>query len=81
MTFFVRHVDAQVWLGQSMTRLETALFNKVLETTWGFSIISTVKLCLVYTVLNIYLSTSVASIKREPFYENFPNEESQLSIN
>ena len=42
------------------------LFNKVLETTWVFSIISTVKLCLVYTVLNIYLSTSVASIKREP---------------
>ena len=53
MTFFVRHVDAQVWLGQSMTRLETALFNKVLETTWGFSIISTVKLCLVYTVLRV----------------------------
>ena len=81
MTFFVRHVDAQVWQGQSMARLETSLFNKVLETTWGFSIISTVKLCLVYTVLNIYLSTSVASIKTEPFYENFPNEENQLSIN
>ena len=53
------------------------LFNKVLETTWVFSIISLVKLCLVYSLK--YLSTSVASMKRGPFYDNLPNKENQLS--
>ena len=64
MTFFVRYVDAQVWQGQSITRLETTPFNKVLETTWGFSIISTVKLCLVYTVLK-YLFKYVCCINKK----------------
>ena len=60
-----------------MPNKKNILFNKVLETTWVFFIIiGAVKLCLVYSLK--YLSTSVASIKREPFYDNFPNMGNQL---
>ena len=63
-----------------MPNKKNILFNKALETTWVFSITSTVELCLVYTVLNIYLSMAVASIQREPFYDSLQNKENQLSI-
>ena len=56
------------------------IYCSALETTRVFSIISTVKLCLVYTILNIYLSMAVASIKREPIYDILQNKENQLSI-
>ena len=73
----IAYIIKKQYLFDDLPKKKNILLKKVLETTWGFSIISTVKLCLVYTILNIYLSTSVASIMRTSQIRRI----NQLSIN